>query len=123
MCIQSRLAASPERDLAANRVYDGSIDEYLKDSIMGITALCRKVGTPGGLRRFQWDESKEYMLSALYPKEGPTGWGRLVAGFHGDVLPLPAEGEPWHVMEDWTDFIALIGSILFCQRAMTNGGK
>ena len=104
---------------AANLKTDKDLEAFCTDAAWNLEQTLKKVGIAEGMRHFPWDNSTEYMLSAKWPKDGPLGWGRLTQGFHGNVVPLPADGN-WdtHVFADWDELVAVLGSCIYAGKQL-----
>ena len=101
---------------AASIVYKGDVKAYLAETMVDVRKLTAAVGMPVGFERMAWNPAVEERLPSC-PKEGDRGWARLKeAGFWGKKLPLPPQGEPWHVFEEWRELIALLGQYIYCGR-------
>ena len=99
---------------AANLQTDKDLDEFCSDAVWNLENTLQKIRIPEGMRKFEWDPSTEYMLSAKWPKEGPFGWARLRDGFYGGVVPDAPNGD-WanFVFVDWQELVASLGSCIY----------
>ena len=99
---------------AANLTTDKELEEFSSNAVWELDDLLKKIRIPEGMRKFEWDSSKEYMLSHKWPQEGPFGWERLRGGYYGGIVPDAPNGD-WveYTFVDWQELVAGLGSCIY----------
>ena len=100
---------------AANLRTDQDLDEFVSDAVWKLEDVVKRLGIVEGMKKFEWDSSNEHMLSANWPKDGQFGWGRLVGGYHGGIIPPPPKGVDWdaYTFADWDELVAAVGGCIY----------
>ena len=107
---------------AAQLATPKDLDEFYSRTLESVESLCKRIGTPVGMRRFELSQEViDRLDNGTFPRDGPRGWARLLeSGFYGQKLAPLAPGAKWEPFRNWRELIDVFGCVIYAAQSISS---